>query len=393
MRTRGESRGERARRRRTPAAALVLALVSALVLAGTARADDPVPEPEPALKLMKVAKFKSAIDIKPAPGFPRLLFVADTSGKVWVLRDGKPLERPFLNIKSRVRWGYESGLLSIAFPPDYRTSGRFYVYYVNRQGDIRIDEFHRKSPVRAAKRSMRNVMTIRHRETVSHFGGHMHFDGHLLYFGTGDGGKPGDPDGNAQNPGSLLGKMLRIDPRKRGSRPYTVPRSNPYIGWGRPEVYAIGFRNPYRWSFDRYTSDETAVAITDVGFDEYDEFNYLSLEEMKGANFGWNRYEGFMLAGEPLRSTHLPQFVLAHPENCAIIGGLVVRDERLPSLLGRYLFSDFCDTGLRSVLPGSEDPEIVRTGVSLPTVTSFGEGPAGGVYATTYLGGLYRLTE
>jgi glucose/arabinose dehydrogenase len=393
---RGEHEGNGSGRAWYGIAFLLLGLLACLVLTrpATAVEPEPDPEPEPTLKLTRIASFGSAIDVRPAPGFPRLLFVTDISGRVWVLRNGKKIDRPFLNIADRVRWASESGMYSIAFPPDYAKSRRFYVYYVDRKGDIRLDEFRRKTAVRAARNTMRNVLTIRHRASDSHYGGHMHFDGNLLYVATGDGGLPGDPFGWAQDPHNLLGKMLRINPKRKGKRPYTVPATNPYIGRGRPEVFAIGFRNPYRWTFDRYTSPgRTRLALTDVGFDRFEEVTYLPLDEVRGANFGWPNYEGRLLVGAPLRIAVMPTFVLPHPENCAIVGGMVVRDRSLPSLLGRYLFSDFCNDELRSVVPGQVDPEIKGTGVHLRAITSLGEGPAGGVYATTYMGGLYRLSE
>ncbi|MBN8866305.1 MAG: PQQ-dependent sugar dehydrogenase [Solirubrobacterales bacterium] len=341
--------------------------------------------------LEEVARFRSTIDVRVAPGYPRLLFVADITGKVWVIRRGKALPKPFLNIRRLTSFGNERGLLSMAFPPDYRRTGRFYVYYVDRRGDVRLDEFRRRTAVRADRRSLRHVLRIPHSLSTSHYGGQIRFNGPLLFVSTGDGGIPGDPDRLAQDPGSLFGKFLRINPKPSGGRPYTVPASNPFVGIGRPEVFATGLRNPFRWTFDRYSGDQVHVAVTDVGFSKYEELNYLPLSELRGANFGWSAYEGLEPTGEPLPGTVEPQFVLPHPESCAIIGGVVVRDEHLPSLLGRYLFSDFCNTRLRSVLPGRSQGAIVDTGIELTNVTSITEGPAGGVYATSYSGGLYRL--
>ena len=186
-----------------------------------------------------------------APGFPRLLFVVEQGGKVVVLRDGRRLKRPFLDISSLVSFEGERGLLSIAFPPDYQQSGRFYAYYTDRRGNIRIDEFHRRTQTRAARGSRRKVIEIPHPVNANHNGGQMQFLGDLLYFGTGDGGSGGDPPNNAQNKDVLLGKLLRIDPRPSGGQPYYVPASNPFVGKpGRDEIYSYGLRNPFRFSFD-----------------------------------------------------------------------------------------------------------------------------------------------
>ena len=167
------------------------------------------------------------------------------------MRNGHRLTRPFLDISGLVSFEGERGLLSVAFPPDYATSGSFYVYYTDKQGNIRIDEFKRRSPTRAARGSRRAVIEIPHPVNANHNGGQMQFLGNLLYFGTGDGGAAGDPPNNAQNTDSLLGKILRIDPRPSGGRPYTVPASNPFVGKpGRDEIYSYGLRNPFRFSFD-----------------------------------------------------------------------------------------------------------------------------------------------
>ena len=203
------------------------------------------------LRFTTVANFSQPVEIKAAPGFPKLMFVVEQEGKIRVIRRGRKLKRPFLNIASRVQSGGEQGLLSIGFPPDYRKSRRFYVYYTDGTGDIRIDEYKRRSAVRARANSRRPVITVPHRSAANHNGGQIHFLGRNMYFGTGDGGGAGDTEGNAQNLNSLLGKMIRIDPRKNGSDPYTIPASNPFVGRpGRDEIYSYGLRNPFRWSFD-----------------------------------------------------------------------------------------------------------------------------------------------
>ena len=173
--------------------------------------------------LKSIGSFDTPVFVTGAPGLPRLLFVVEQGGEIEVLRGGKRAKKPFLDISGLVSFEGERGLLSAAFPPDYGTSGRFYVYYTDREGDIRIDEFRRRSETRAAAGSRRAVIEIPHQANSNHNGGQAAFLGDLLYFGTGDGGSGGDPPNNAQNKESLLGKLIRIDPRPSGGNPYSVP--------------------------------------------------------------------------------------------------------------------------------------------------------------------------
>lgn len=324
------------------------------------------------------------------------MFVVEQPGRIMVLRRGRKLARPFLDIRARVGSdGSERGLLSVAFPPDYRKSKRFYVYFTGQTGDIRVVEFRRRTAVRARVNSARPVITIRHREHANHNGGQLHFLGQHLYFGTGDGGGGGDEAGNAQNLGSLLGKMIRIDPRRRGSRPYTVPASNPFVNRpGRDEIFAYGLRNPFRWSFDRFSSKrKVRIAIGDVGQDSFEEINYLNLSRARGGNFGWNRWEGF----EPFEGggpgTIKPSLVLPNPPNCSVIGGLVVRDRSLRALRGRYVFADFCAGRVLSFRPHLGRAGRNPTGLAIPSVTSFGENARGALFVTSLNGGVYRIRQ
>jgi glucose/arabinose dehydrogenase len=347
-------------------------------------------------RLNRIANFDQPVEVKAAPGFPRLMFVVEQGGTVRVIRRGKKLGRPFLDISGRVQSGGEQGLLSIAFPPDYRKSGRFYVYYTDGTGDIKVDEFKRRTPVVAARGSRRPVITVRHRENSNHNGGQLQFSGKLLYFGTGDGGGAGDTSGNAQNLNSLLGKLIRIDPRPSRGRPYTVPDSNPFVGRrGRDEIYAYGLRNPFRWSFIERPG-RPLIAIADVGQDQFEEINMLTLGAARGANFGWNRLEGFSPFNPPVPSgTTQPSLVLPHSDGyCSVIGGVVVRDRRLPALRGRYLFTDFCNPAIRSFKPragrvGSSRP----TGLAPQQISSFALGAGGRVWMSSLTGPVYRLVQ
>ena len=243
------------------------------------------------LRLVEIGSFSSPVYVASAPGADKLVFIVEQPGTIRVMRDGKTLDRPFLNISSRVKYGGEQGLLSMAFDPGYAHNRRFYVYYVNEKGNVEVDTLRRKrkSATRAEGGSRAKVIEIPHPTYENHNGGQLQFgpDG-LLYIGTGDGGSGGDPDGNAQSKSILLGKLLRIDPRKRGG--YSVPRSNPFAkGKGKGEIYATGLRNPFRFSFDSRTGD---IWIGDVGQDEWEEIDHVGRTKLNGTNFGWDRFEG-----------------------------------------------------------------------------------------------------
>ncbi len=347
------------------------------------------------LRPVRVARFDSPVEIKSAPGYPRLMFVVEQPGRIMVIRRGRKLARPFLNIKPRVNYGGERGLLSVAFPPDYRKSGLFYVYFTGGTGDIRVVEFKRRNAVRARQNSARPVITIRHRKNSNHNGGQLQFLGRNLYFGTGDGGGAGDSDGNAQNLNSLLGKMIRINPERSGRRPYTVPSSNPFVGRrGRDEIFAYGLRNPFRWSFDTTTSNrKVRIAIGDVGQDAFEEVNYLNLRRARGGNFGWNRWEGFAPFNGGGAGTIKPSLALSNPPNCSVIGGVVVRDRKLPALRGRYIFTDFCDSRILSFKPRLGRVSARPTGLRISNVTSFGQGLGGALFATSLDGSVYRIRQ
>ena len=246
-----------------------------------------------------------------------------------LLRKGK--KRTFLDIRGEVLPGGEQGLLSVAFAPDYQQSGLLYVYYVSNAGDLAIEEYRRASATSADRSSARRVLTINHPGQSNHNGGQLQFgpDG-FLYIGSGDGGGGGDPDDSAQDTSSLLGKILRIDPRPGGGDPYSSPGSNPFVGDpGRDEIYALGLRNPFRFSFDLVSPKGPHIVIGDVGQDRFEEIDYETVAGARGANFGWNDFEGnaaFGGANPPAPSRHdrpIKVYSLGGGA-CALIGGYVV---------------------------------------------------------------------
>jgi len=382
---------------------LALLALAALPSCGDANMRDTTAEQAArgGVALKQIGHFDQPVYVTGAPGFPRLLFVVEQGGRVRVLRGGRRLSRPFLDIGGLISSGGERGLLSIAFPPDYRSSHRFYVYYTDPRGNIRVDEFKRESATRAARGSRRAVIEIPHPVNSNHNGGQLQFLGNLLYLGSGDGGSGGDPPNNAQNKGSLLGKLLRIDPRPSSGQPYSIPAGNPFVGKdGRGEIYGYGLRNPFRFSFDRVTAKGPRIAIADVGQSRFEELDYTTVAAARGANFGWDAFEGFAPYREENSGTPDPggtvKPILAYPHSrggsCSIIGGYVVGDPRLSSLYKRYLYADLCEGQLRSLVPhlrrASNDRKL---GLSVSTPTSFGEDRHGRVYVTSLDGPVYRL--
>jgi glucose/arabinose dehydrogenase len=355
--------------------------------------------------LKKIGSFDHPTYVAGAPGFPRLLFVVEQPGRVEVLRGGRRVRRPFLDIRSLVGFdGGERGLLSIAFPPDYRQTRRFYVYYTDNAGNIRVAEFKRRSPVRAARGSLRTVIVIPHPVNANHNGGQLQFLGHLLYFGTGDGGSGGDPPNNAQNKDVLLGKLVRIDPRPSGGKPYSIPPDNPFVGRpGRDEIYSYGLRNPFRFSFDTTGAGEPRVAIADVGQNRFEELNYTTVAAARGANFGWDAFEGFTPYTEENGGTPDPggttKPIMAYGHgrdggSCSIIGGYVVGRGGPPSLRGRYLYTDYCSGVLRSLVPHLHQvSQDRRAGPTVSSPTSFGEDDRGRLYICSQEGAVFRLVR
>ncbi len=382
-------------------------LVLVLPACGSARQPqqpDTEQRPGGGVALKKVGSFDSPTFVAAAPGFPELLFVTEQEGRVEVMRGGRRQARPFLDIRGLVGYdGGERGLFSIAFPPDYGQSRRFYVYYTDNDGNIRVDEFLRRSATRAARGSRRTVIEIPHPVNANHNGGQLQFLGQLLYLGTGDGGAGGDPPNNAQNPDSLLGKLLRIDPRPSGGRPYSVPSSNPFVGRpGRDEIYSYGLRNPYRFSFDTTTEPgQPRIAIADVGQNRFEELDYTTVGAAAGANFGWDAFEGFSPYTEADGNTPDPggtvKPIMAYDRgrdggSCTIVGGYVSRDRRLPSLRGRYVYADLCAGKLRSLVPHlSRAAHDRRLGLTVDTPSTFGEDGRGRLYVASLDGPVYRL--
>ncbi len=306
------------------------------------------------------------------------------------IRDGSLSPAPVLDLSGEVSQGSEQGLLGLAFSPD----GKFlYVNYTDLAGDTNVVAY-RMVGGRADPGSARRVLLV-HQPFANHNGGNLVFgpDGYL-YIGLGDGGSEGDPLGNGQNLDTLLGKMLRIDPRSNGSRPYRVPPDNPFVGRKgvRPEIWAYGLRNPWRYSFDPATQD---LWIGDVGQDRREEIDFQPARSQGGQNYGWNRLEGtlpFSGTAPPGAIPPIFEYATHQSGTCAVTGGYVYRGGDVPNLAGAYVFGDFCSGQIMALV--QRQGKIVEQrslGVSVPELASFGQDGSGELYALSLSGGVFRL--
>jgi hypothetical protein len=356
----------------------------------------PPPAAQGTVSLEQVSTFADPVFITSDPADGNRLFVVEQAGRI-IMREGGT-SSTFLDLATTglVSSGGEQGMLSMAFAPDYATSGLLYVYYTNANGDIQIDEFRSAAGI-APLGSRRQVLVIPHPNESNHNGGQLQFgpDGYL-WIGTGDGGGGGDPYENAQNPDSLLGKLLRIDPARSGSAPFAIPPGNPWVGLpGADEIAAIGLRNPWRFSFDRQSGD---LLVADVGQESWEEINYAQAPNRGlGANYGWDCREGshdFETTGCSGLTLTEPVFEYPHTSGCSITGGYVVRDPGLEELAGRYVYGDLCSGELRSLPPGAPAAGDGPLGLSVPSLSSFGEDACGRIYVTGLRDNVvYRLSD
>lgn len=315
------------------------------------------------------------------------------------------LTSTFLDIGQLVSTGSEQGLLGLAFDPQYASNRRFYVNYTNASGGTVIARYLRDpiNPDLAVGTADQIVLTL-DQPFANHNGGMIAFgpDG-FLYIGLGDGGSGGDPGNRAQNPNELLGKLLRIDvsdARSSLSEPYAIPATNPCVGQAgvREELWSLGLRNPWRFSFDRDTGD---LYIADVGQAAREEINVSSATDGsgKGANYGWSVTEGTQCfpTGSSCTTTGftMPVVEYDHNEGCSVTGGYVYRGAAIPALRGTYFYSDFCTGFIRSFryLNGQITDHADWAGMfpSLGNVASFGEDAEGELYVMTSAGGLWRF--
>ncbi len=365
----------------------------------------PAPSPTPARPvrpapgqygLTAVASgFRRPLYLAAAPGdTDGRLFVVEQDGTIITVRDGRRQEPLFLDIRDRVHaLANEQGLLSMVFDPDFAANGAFYVYYTDFRGDTVVARYRLApdNPAVADPGSEEVILRVEQPHS-NHNGGLVLFgpDGYL-YIGLGDGGSGGDPQGHGQDPRTLLGTILRVDVRR--SSTYVVPPDNPFVGQSdhRPEIWAYGLRNPWRFSFDRLTGD---LYIADVGQNAWEEVSFQPARSKGGENYGWNVYEGSALFQGPPRAGLTPPISeYGRDEGCSVTGGYVYRGRQLPALVGNYLFGDFC-TGFVWALTPQADGTWVRTLLfdSNAQITSFGEDADGEVHVVDRQGTIYRIT-
>lgn len=325
------------------------------------------------------------------------LFVVEQPGTIRIVEDGVVLDEPFLDLRERVGdQGFEQGLLGLAFPPDHGITGRFYVAYTDIKGDSVLARYQvdPADPNRGLAGS-EEILLEQTQPFQNHNGGHLAFgpDGYL-YHGLGDGGGVGDPQQQAQNRGSLLGAILRLDVSTAAG--YDVPDSNPFTDEAdaRDEIWAYGLRNPWRWSFDPATDD---LYIADVGQNEWEEVNVQPAASDGGENYGWNVYEGDekYAAGPPESQAPDAVFPVAtygiQDNDCAVTGGHVYRGDALPGLRGKYVLGDYC-SGILRVLEETADGWTLDEWMETDhLVTSFGLDEDGELYLVDQEGAVYRF--
>ena len=354
----------------------------------------PVQPPPPAaltLALAPIASNLASPTFLTAPPGDARQFIVERAGRILLMQNGALLAQPFLDIRTLTDTTGEGGLLSMAFDPGYATNGRFYVYRTNANHDIVVERYTVSAdPNRADAASGITIIRIPHPTYTNHYGGLLAFgpDGYL-YLGTGDGGSAGDPNGNAQNPNSLLGKLLRLDVgNASAAAPYAIPATNPYSSQNssqpgsRPEIWALGLRNPWRFAFD---ADQLYIA--DVGQDQREEID-LESSAQGGLNYGWRQMEGsacYLAQSCDRSGLVLPILEYSHSDAgnpCSITGGYVYRGSAIPELAGRYVYSDYCAGFLRSFLAAGRTASEQRDwNVSkVGQVVSFGRDGQGELY-------------
>jgi glucose/arabinose dehydrogenase len=371
--------------------------------AATAPTDGaPAPEPTAAgaastIQLEQITDdLKSPVFLTHAGDDTGRMFVVEKTGTIVILRDGVRDPTPFLDIADLITSsGSEQGLLGLAFHPDYAQNGRFFVYYTASNGDNTLARYQVSSDPDVADPASGLVLFAQPDFAPNHNGGMLAFgpDGYL-YVGLGDGGGGGDPQSNGQNRSALLGKLLRLD--VGGDQPYTIPPDNPWPNGedqARPEVWAYGLRNPWRFSFDRATGD---LYIADVGQNAYEEIDFQPAGSDGGQNYGWNIREGLhCFRANDCQSSDMvdPIAEYAHDQGCSVTGGYVYRGAAFPSLQGLYIFGDYCSGQIWSLSRDAAGQWQQRKLLdSRLSISSFGEDAAGELYVIALGGSLYRVT-
>ena len=346
------------------------------------------------LRLEEVGgRFRNPVYLASPPGDSRL-FIVEQAGRIRIVKNGATLARSFLDISERVSSGGERGLLSMAFHPDYRSNGQFFVNFTDNAGDTRVERFNVSRDADVADEASAKLVIEIDQPYSNHNGGHILFgiDG-MLYIGMGDGGSGGDPHRNGQSRNTLLGKMLRLN--VSAGEPYSIPQGNPFsaASGARPEIWATGMRNPWRFAFDRPTG---LLYIADVGQNAQEEIN-VEPASAAGLNYGWNVMEGdrcYRSDGCSRDGLTMPKITFGHGGGaCSVTGGFVYRGRRVPAIAGHYFYSDYCAGWIRSfrMQNGSAVDRREWKTDDLGHVVSFGEDAAGEIYILTESGRVLRI--
>jgi uncharacterized protein (TIGR03437 family) len=332
-------------------------------------------------------------DIQNAGDGSGRLFFIQQNGVVRIFRNGALVAQPFLDIRDKTSSGGERGLLGLAFPAGFAQKQRFYVNYTDLNGDTVIAQYRVSANPNVADRASETVLLRIAQPFANHNGGQVRFgpDGYL-YIGMGDGGSGGDPQNNGQNRATLLGKMLRIDVEGDPGR-VRIPASNPFVNTAgtRPEIWALGLRNPWRFSFDRATGD---LWIADVGQNTHEEIDFQPASSPGGENYGWNRMEGMHCFedGCNQQGLTLPVAEYDHSQGCSVTGGFVYRGSLSPALRGTYIYGDYCSGriwGVEREATAWGNRLLLASGFS---ITTFGEDEAGEIYvADAANGAIHRI--
>lgn len=379
-----------------PASRIRLLLLCLLWLDGSggnvlaATADRPVAstqEPVLALLPVVVGGLQNPVYLVQAPGDTDRFFILEQSGRIRIFLRGALLETPFLDIAANTRFNGEQGLLGLAFHPAYASNGRYFINYIRASDGATVIAEYQASAHSNVSRQTEKILLVVPQPYPNHKGGMMEFgpDG-LLYIALGDGGAGGDPEDRGQDRNELLGKLLRIDV-DYGS-PYAIPPGNPFArGGGRPEIFAYGFRNPWRFSFDRHTGD---LWTADVGQDSWEEIDVVRA----GGNYGWRIMEGrhcFIPRQGCQEADLIPPIAEYRNEGarCAIIGGYVYRGQGIPSLQGTYVYGDFCSGEVFGLRNGTQTV-LLSTGKQ---ISSFGQDQEGELYILELQGTVHRIIE
>ena len=371
--------------------------------------------------------YKKPVFITSYPNNAKLLYIVEQAGLIKIINDGKKLSRPFFDINKRVvnpnRPGDERGLLGFAFHPNHTNNGKFYINYMDNDGNTIISEFSTNSKLRADHKSERIILKLK-QPYGNHNGGDIQFgpDGYL-YISIGDGGKAGDPLNAGQDLSSLFGKIIRIDIEQK---PYGIPKSNPFFGQKdkREEIWAWGLRNVWRFSFDKQTGDKY---LADVGQNKWEEVNFELASSKGGLNYGWRIMEANHCYDpkENCPTEGLIKPIIEYPndanhpafafriieelsfsetdvEGCSVTGGYVYRGQKIKSMQGQYIFGDYCSGNIwtlkvvngKAINFKNRTEEINIGGGEFTTyISSFGQDSDGEIYIIDYNGGIYKLIE